>query len=116
MFPTKEGPRPQRNLQLTLENPWGHLWILPRMTPDDFTRQRGKCLGSLGLINNLLRSVNPGEPMGHLWILLCLTPDDFTRQREKCLGSLGLSNNIKLHLQARNIYVKRKMFTLIFYR
>ena len=35
--------------QLTLENPWGHLWILLCLTPDDFTRQRGKCLGSPGL-------------------------------------------------------------------
>ena len=35
--------------RLTLENPWGHLWILLCLTPDDFTRQRGKCLGSPGL-------------------------------------------------------------------
>ena len=30
----------------------GHLCILLCLTPDDFTRQRGKCLGLLGL-NNL---------------------------------------------------------------
>ena len=34
---------------LTLDNPCGHLWILLCPTPDDFTRPRGKCLGSSGL-------------------------------------------------------------------
>ena len=36
-------------ISLTLENPWGHLWILLCVTPDDFSRHRGKCLGPRGL-------------------------------------------------------------------
>ena len=40
--------------RLTPEKPWGHLWILLCLTPDDFTRQRGKCLGpDRRLIKNL---------------------------------------------------------------
>ena len=31
--------------------PMGSLMDFTRLTPDDFTRPRGKCLGSLGLVN-----------------------------------------------------------------
>ena len=34
---------------LTLEDPWGHLWILLCQAPDDFTRQREKYLGLVRL-------------------------------------------------------------------
>ena len=37
------------NVLLTLENQWGHLSILLCLKPDDFTRQREKCLGPPGL-------------------------------------------------------------------
>ena len=45
---------------LTLENPWGHLRILLGLTPDDFTRQRGKYLGSLGIVSNSLGGISSG--------------------------------------------------------
>ena len=51
-----------------MEKPWGDLMILLHLTPDDFTRQRRKCLGPLayfahekfGALNGPKSTFEPG--------------------------------------------------------